>query len=169
MINELLPLINGWSREIKEFGDIKIPEGTEKVIAEGYYSGWVVAAGCLFEGPKDTQMILYIHDPDGSRHPVVATPDFLSEMGLVGKSALNGGAVTRYSDELGIGAVILNPPEPIPFFASRDYPIRFSVKAVSGDVGLIYLGYYVVYIIDEDTLVKGLNRIFGGIPPITGV
>ncbi len=169
MIHELLPLLRGWDREIEEFANISVKAGTTLNVAKGYYSGWIVSAGCLFEGPIDTEMIIYFHDPDGGRHEVVATPAFLTDMGLVGKSSMTGGAVTRYSDELGLGAMILNPQEPIPFFASRDYPISFNVKAVSGDVNVIYFGYYVVYIIDEDTMINRLNRIFGGIPPITGV
>jgi len=158
---QLLPLLDGWRRESKELTDIEVSEGTEEELTRATDSGWIVSGGIQFVGNPMSVFTIYYHDKTGTEHTITGTPIGLKQLGLEGATILHGATLTKADDYNMRYGMVMSPPRPIPFFASKDFPTRFTVKAIGSDVLVEWFGYEVILITDKEKFIKSLREILG--------
>jgi len=158
---QLLPLLDGWRRESRELTNIKVNNGEERELARATDSGWIVGGGIQFVGNPLSVFTIYYHDKTGAEHKLTSNPVGLKQLGLEGVSLLHGATLTKADDANSRYGMVMSPPRPIPFFASRDFPIRFTAKAVNGDMLVEWFGYEIILITDKEKFIKSLRKILG--------
>ena len=161
-IYQLLPLLDGWKRIAREEKNIKVPNGVEKEIAKTTERGWIVGALISYTGAKTSVFNLYYHDRYGERHTLSTSPALLDSIGALGVATLNGTTLVDADDTNLKYTMLLNPPRPIPYYASENYPMRLTVKAIGSDVVVNFIAYELIVIIDEIAFVRSLRGILSG-------
>jgi len=158
---QLLPLLDGWRRDSRELTNIKVSNGEERELTRATDSGWIISGGIQFVGNPMSVFTIYYHDKTGEEHMITGSPVGLKQLGLVGATILHGATLTKADDANLRYGMVMSPPRPIPFYASKDYPIRFTVKAVNSDVLVEWFGYEIILIIDKEKFIRSLRKILG--------
>ena len=155
-IYQLLPLLDGWKRLVIEKSNVRV--SGEMEIDRVTQSGWIIGAIVNFTGSEDTVFTIRYHDRTGKADTISASPRSLYNLGLVDVESLHGAVLCKADSNTKNYTMLLSPNKPIPFFASKEYPLSLIVV---GECVINYLGCEIVLIIDREKFVSSLRRVIG--------
>jgi len=162
-IYQLLPLLEGWNREVYAAYNVTINANEEKEMGKSEQPGWIVAAYINFTGSEYSELALTYYDRAGRKHKLISSPYTLRLHGFVGVGLLNGARLVKADDTNKLYTVMLNPPRPIPFYADAKRPMMFTFKPLLTPATISVFTYEVVQITDKELFIESLRELFS--PP----
>ncbi|MEM1868555.1 MAG: hypothetical protein QXU90_00375 [Acidilobaceae archaeon] len=157
MIQDILPLLDGWSYSILgKTTPFIVPRGTEKVIDESKKPGWIVTAICTLDNP-DATFIVTGYDSYRGYIENAVTPRTLKDGGAVYPNPF-GLWVSRYDDTEKRYTIAFTPDDWLPFTTGYKIAIRAPMNS---DVTVYRYDHVLILIYDREAFIRSLREVLG--------